>query len=278
MRDRLVQHPRVALLAAVVVTLAMAALWPAAVPVRADYRGPDENTSQAYGPLQGGHTYAATLNQSGSNPGDQDWYYFYVSRGGERLHWTVSNTNSPTACPRYECNVYATLEDASGHQLGGAGSSAGTSGVAPGTTQTIDWAYPRPGKYYIAFIGDGPTIAYQFGVTPADALSGSPPAGTSLALRAHQSGRELYFALLVPSGGARLVDGTVVGRLAGSRVVIGSLRRDHVAAGSRRFAIRLSRRGWRALQNGRRLRVTLVVTLTRPGGERLRARRVLVLR
>src|SRR5579884_2946582 len=81
---------------AVVVLLGMSLglLALATRPARADYQGPDENASQAYGPLQGAHTYSAMLNNSGSNPGDQDWYYFYVPAAGDHLQFTISNTSS----------------------------------------------------------------------------------------------------------------------------------------------------------------------------------------
>src|SRR5437588_11150846 len=161
----------VVLVAAIGISLGLAAL--ATRPARADYQGPDENASQAYGPIQGAHTYSAMLNNSGSNPDDQDWYYFYVPTAGDNLHFTIKNSSSACTPNRqsYYCHVYATLEDSSGNQVGGSNSSAGTSGALPGQTQSIDWTFSSPGKYYIAFIGDGDQLNYQFSVTPACGVS-----------------------------------------------------------------------------------------------------------
>lgn len=250
----------------------------------ADYQGPDENTGQAFGPLQGAHTYSATLNQSGGSPDDQDWYYYYVPAAGEQLHWTVSNTNAKSACPPYQCNVYATLEDSHGQQLGGNSSGAGTSGVPPGTTQTIDWTFTSPGKYYIAFIGDGPKISYQFSVTPATGVSATPPSGVpptppspgstpSLSLHAHQRGRAVDFSLMVPSGG-----GSLAAWLYQRASSAGSLHRARVVAGLHRFALRLTSRAWTLLGRRHRLSFTLRVKLTRSSGGAVRASKTLILR
>ena len=278
-RAPILRH-RAVIVAAVACMLTLGALAFGTHAVHADYQGPDENTSQAYGPLQGGYTYTATLNQGGSNPNDQDWYYYYVPTAGDRLHWTVSNTNSLSACPPYQCNVYATLEDSNGQQLGGGGSSAGTSGAAPGMTQTIDWTFQSPGKYYIAFVGDGPRIGYKFSVTPASGVSGSLPGSgggsSSLNLRAHQAGRDVDFSLVVPSGGGS-VDATLFATLGRSSFLAGSLHASHVQAGARHYAIRLDKRAWTALKKHHRLSVTLRVTSTPPGGQRLHASRTLVL-
>jgi hypothetical protein len=256
---------------------------------RADYRGPDENTSQAYGPLEGGSTYSAELNNNGSNPDDQDWYYFYVPRAGEQLNWTVSNTTATSACAPYGpyayCDVWATLEDSSGHQLGGDSSSAGTSGVGPGTTQHIEWTFTSPGKYFIAFIGGGDQLSYQFSVSPADGVSSSPPrsgttpSGTtpSLALAAHRARRFVDFSVSVPAGG-----GSLAARLyelaGGRRLRAGSLSRRHVGAGRRHYALELNASAWRVLRRRGRLTVVLDVALTETNGSRLRAARTLRLR
>ena len=258
----------------VLLATAAAILALAGGPVSADYQGPDDNTSQAFGPLEGGHSYSATLNKDGSKSGDQDWYYYYVPTAGVRLHWTVSNDNKVTDCPPYVCNLYATLEDVNGQQLGGGSSSAGTSGAAPGTTQTIDWTFKEPGKYYIAFVGDGPKIAYHFKVTPDDGVSSSPPGpggGTpSLKLSARQSGRDVAFGLVVPDGGGR-VDATVTARSVGSNFRAGSLHRSNVGSGSRHFAIRLGSRALAIVKKKGRLSVTLRVTVTPSGGQPIHA-------
>jgi hypothetical protein len=235
--------------------------------------------SQAYGPLQGALTYSATLNQGGGNPDDQDWYYFYVPAVGDKLHWTVSNTTALTGCtplgPNY-CNVYGTLVDSGGKQVGGDGSSAGTSGVGPSSTQSIDWTFKTPGKYYLAVVGDGDQLSYRFSVTPACGVSSTPSGagagttGSSLLLRAHQRGRDVDVSLVVPSCGgplgARLYTGA--GR---SLQTAGGKTLSHIAGGSVHFAIRLNSRAWTALEQQHRLTLTLRSALTLQNGKIVRA-------
>lgn len=238
------------------------ALGLATRPARADYpgHGPDENTSEAYGPLEGAHTYAATLNNNGSTPGDQDWYYFYVPKAGDKLHWTVSNTSSrcsPHLQPYY-CHVYATLEDSTGHQLGGSGSTAGTSGALPGQTQYINWTFTSPGKYYIAFVGDGDTLNYQFSVTPASGVS-------TLNLKSHQSRRNVDISLVIPSAGARVLARLFAGTGA-SRYVAGKLSRSDVPKGPVHYAVRLGSRTWTALKARHHMKLLLRVTVTLSSG------------
>jgi hypothetical protein len=270
---------RRALPALIAATLAV--LWVsafAATAARADYQGPDENASQAYGPLKGSSTYLATLNQSGGSPDDQDWYYYYVPTAGDHLHWTVSNTNAATACLPYQCNVYATLEDSNSQQLGGNNSSAGTSGVGPGQTQTIDWTFQTPGKYYVAFVGDGPRISYQFSVTPASGLSTTPPGAPkpSLHLSWHQRGRDVDISLRSPSSGARL-DARLYTGAGRTLKGAGELRRNQVPKGTDHYAIGLNSRAWSALKTRHRLTLTLRVTLTASAGVILRASQKVVM-
>jgi hypothetical protein len=249
---------------------------------RADYRGPDENMSQAYGPLQGALTYSATLNQGGGNPDDQDWYYFYVPAAGDKLHWTVSNTTALTGCTPlgpYYCNVYATLVDSGGKQVGGDGSSAGTSGVGPSSTQSIDWTFKTPGKYYLAITGDGDQLSYQFSVTPGSGVSSTPPVGggggsqprtSSLRLKAHQDGRDVDVSLVVPSSGAHL-DAHLYTGAGRSLQTAGGKTLKHLPAGSLHFAVELNSRGWAALKKHHRLTLTLRVTVTPVSGKVMQA-------
>jgi hypothetical protein len=249
---------------------------------RADYQGPDENRSQAFGPLQGAHSYSAMLNNSGSNPDDQDWYYFYVPAAGDKLHWSVSNTTAATACKPYGiyyCNVYATLEDSKG-QVGGSNSTAGTSGVGPGQTQSINWTFSSPGKYYIAFIGDGDQLSYQFSVTPASGVSSTPPGGggtPSLHLKAHQHRRFVDFSLVVPSAGASLVASLYRGT-GSNRRLVGRLQRTSLPKGAFSGAIRLKSGAWSLLKQRHRLTVHLSVVVRPKSGTALRASKKLVLK
>jgi hypothetical protein len=265
-RHSVVRRPRTAAFALLVLTslaVAVALLTLATRVARADYQGPDENTSEAYGPLHGDHTYAATLQADS----DQDWFYFYVPAAGDHLHWTVSNTTPVTGCKYgvYSCNVYATLEDPSGHQLGGANSSAGTSGVAPSTTQNIDWTFAAPGQYYLAVIGDSGQLSYQFSVTPASGLGNAPPGAgggvSSLHVKAHQHRRAVDISLVVPSSGARLNAGLY---MSANHLLqtAGRLRRTDLPRGSVEYAIELNALAWRALKKHHRLSLTLRVALT----------------
>jgi hypothetical protein len=255
---------------------ALAVVVFAARAAHADYRGPDENPSQAYGPLQGNYTYPASVQGS-----DQDWYYFYVPAAGDQLHWTVSNTTAITACPPSpgSCEVYATLEDSKGQQLGGADSSAGTSGVMPSTTQTIDWTFDAPGKYYLAVIGDGQPVSYQFSVTPASGLSSTPPGGgasaPSLHLTAKQHGRDVDVGLVVPSSGSRLDAHLYTGAGHSQRTAGGKVLAD-LQKGALHFTIALNSRTWSALQKHHRLTLMLRITLTPGGGAVVHASQKLI--
>jgi len=255
---------------------ALVALMLTTTRARADYQGPDENASEANGPITAGTPYSATLNQNGTNPDDQDWYSYNVSVAGEKLHWTVTNTSSgctPNPLSDY-CHVYATLEDASGNQLGGSNSSAGTAGALPGQTQTINWTFTSPGKYYIAFVGDGDVLGYRFSFT-----SSTPTVTPSLNLKAHQGvqRRFVVFSLTVPAGGARL-GALLHGQSNGTSFLAGTLGARNVGGGTRHLAIRLDNRAWSALTQHHRLSVTLNVTLTRSSAPRLEASRKLLLR
>jgi hypothetical protein len=257
------------------ISVGLAAL--ATQPARADYQGPDENASEAFGPIQGGHVYSAMLNNNGSNPDDQDWYLFYVPAAGDHLHFTIKNSSS-TCTPHpqsYYCHVYATLEDSSGNQVGGSNSSAGTPGALPGQTQYINWTFTSPGKYYIAFIGDGDQLNYQFSVTPACGVS-STPAFPPLNLTAHQQRRNVDIGLTSPCGGSKLVAHLYAG--AGSaRYVAGTLGRTGVPKGEVHYAIRLNSRAWNALGSHHRLTVAVRVVLTLSSGQVLHGSRKLVL-
>ena len=271
-RDRIIP---VALLAAIGISLGLLTLGTR--PARADYQGPDENASQANGPIQGGHTYSAMLNNSGSNPDDQDWYSFYVPTAGDHLHFTIKNTSS--ACrpnpASYYCHVYATLEDSSSHQVGGSNSSAGTSGALPGQTQSIDWTFSSPGKYYIAFIGDGDQLNYQFSVTPACGVS-STPSFPPLDLTAHQQRRDVDISLTNPCAGSKLLAHIYAGT-GSSRYVAGTLRRSAVPKGHVHYAIELSSRAWNALKKHHRLNIAVRVALTLSTGKTLHGSKKLVL-
>jgi hypothetical protein len=264
-----------ALLMAIGISLGLVAL--AAQRAGADFQGPDENASEAFGPIQGAHTYSAMLNNNGSNPDDQDWYFFYVPAAGDHLHFTIKNS-SPKCTPHpqsYYCHVYATLENSSGNQVGGSNSSAGTSGALPGQTQYINWTFTSPGKYYIAFIGDGDQLNYRFSVTPACGVS-SRPSFPPLDLTAHQQRRNVDISLTNPCAGSKLLAHLYAGT-GSSRYVAGTLQRSGIPKGDVHHAIQLDSRAWKALKKRHRLRVAVQVVLTLSSGQVLRGSHKLLL-
>jgi hypothetical protein len=248
---------------------------------RADYRGPDENPDQAFGPLAGGTNYSASVSGE-----DQDWFYYYVKNDGATLHWTVTNQTTLLNCLPlgiYYCNIYATLIGPDGKQLGGEGSSAGTSGVGPDSTQNIDWKYDQPGKYYIAIVGDGDTLNYQFSVTPASALTSTPPSGVgrsgrsgsqALHLSAHRSGRDVNVTLETPSAGAHVIGKLILptGAVAGRESV------RHLPKGRVQLPIPLRKKAWAMLKSKKHLTLTLNVTVSLPGGHLIQGTRAVSLR
>lgn len=258
----LIRHRSLAPLATIGIAVGLVAL--VSHTARADYQGPDENASQANGPIQGAHTYSAVLNNSGSNPDDQDWYSFYVPAAGDHLHFTIKNSSSAcTPHPQsYYCHVYATLEDSSSQQVGGSNSSAGTSGALPGQTQFIDWTFSSPGKYYIAFIGDGDQLNYQFSVTPACGVS-STPSLPPINLTAHQQRRNVDIGLSNPCAGSKLLARVYTGQ----GYLAGTLRRSALPKGEAQYAIPLNSRAWTALKKHHHLRVAVRVALTLSSGQ-----------
>jgi hypothetical protein len=247
---------------------------------RADYRGPDENASQAFGPIAGATNYAASVSGE-----DQDWFYYYVKNDGATLHWTVTNQTHLLNCNPTSgfCNIYATLIGPDGKQLGGEGSSAGTSGVGPDSTQTIDWKYDQPGKYYVAIVGDGNPLNYQFSVTPASALTNKAPSGIggggssgsqTLHLSAHRRGRDVNVTLQTPSAGAHVIGKLILpsGAVAGRK----SIR--HQPKGRVQLSIPLSNKAWATLKSKKHLKLTLNVTVSLPGGHLIQGTRTVSLR
>lgn len=137
-----------------------------AAPAAADLGGPDDSIATAYGPLVPGMTYeGAFVSET-----DVDYLAFDVTSPGQTLRFDVRNTVSPCLSPDLTgCPVYATLLDASGTQLGGEGSGAGTGPVTDDAPEeTVDWTFPEPGRFYVAMDsgGDDPTYAISYAVVP----------------------------------------------------------------------------------------------------------------
>jgi hypothetical protein len=127
---------------------------------------PNNSASEAYGPLSGGTTYNAAIE----NAQDQDWYVFYVS-GEQQMDVSLSNTGSDTYC-----FIEGQIQDEAGNQPVG-GDSAGQN-----ETVHLRWTSP-PGttKYYLVITHGsscsyGTADTYSFQVNPASALTTQPAA------------------------------------------------------------------------------------------------------
>lgn len=148
-----------------------------AAPAAADLGGPDDSIATAYGPLAPGTVYdGAFVSET-----DVDYLAFDVTAPGQTLRFDVRNTVSPCLSPDLTgCPVYATLLDASGTQLGGEGSGAGTGPVTDDAPEeTVDWTFPQAGRFYVAMDsgGDDPTYAISYAVVPP--APATPPGGGS---------------------------------------------------------------------------------------------------
>ena len=247
-----------ALRAALLLTVLLLLSAPAA---EADLYGPDDTFSQAYGPLQQQITYAAALR----TPGDLDYFYFNISRPGEALHITVRNTLQGCSNPDQNgCPLWATLLDATEHQLGGEGSTAGTGEVDYRSTDFIDWTFPQPGRYYIVLESSGDLPTYNLRLDPA--RSGvSLPVIRSVRVLSPQRGGTVR---------ARLVFGQSISRLeadllrtpGGSRV--GRVVRHRLGAGRYALAVRLNSAAARTtLRRTHRLRVALKIIARAASGD-----------
>jgi len=252
-----------------------------AAPVALSLAAGGDTRASATGPLRGDVDYTGTLKQGN----DQDWYFFYVPSAGDHLHWTVTNTTPKTQCVPpgvYGCHIYATLIDDNGKQVGGDNSSAGISGANPGETQTIDWTFDRPGRYYLGLNEDGDGGSYSFRVTPASGLSDSAPGAVqpggavqpALKVAATARGRTVSLRVTVPASGS-----TIRARLLRAGRSVGARTVKDARKGVTTFAVSLTKTTAAVLRRRHRLGVTLRVTLTPPGGGRVeRASRALTLR
>src|SRR5713226_10351756 len=273
------RRPAKALIAhlGVVVWLSVPALL-MAPPAEADLYGPDDSFSQAYGPLSQQVTHSGALR----SPGDLDYFYFEITRPGEALHFTVRNTLGSCSSPDQNgCPLWATLLDASEHQLGGEGSTAGTGEVDYGATDYIDWTFPQSGRYYLVLESSGDLPTYTLRLDPARPGSSGVPPGTPPALRS--------LRVLSPQRGstvrARLVFGQPISRLqadllrlpGGSRV--GRVVRHRLGRGSYALAVRVNSAAARStLRRVHRLRVALKVIVRSASGQTYSVTRGVTLR
>jgi hypothetical protein len=145
--------------------------------VAAHFNGtPNSTIASATGPVGGGTTYSGRF----ATPGDVDYYYFTTTKPNVTLHFTVRNTLA--SCHSGNCQLYATLIDTAGQQLGGEGSTAGTGPVGFAgsgyATDAIDWTFPTAGRYLLVFDSDGNLPSYRFSISPSDGLAPGISAST----------------------------------------------------------------------------------------------------
>ncbi|MGI8513034.1 MAG: hypothetical protein ACR2NH_10475 [Solirubrobacteraceae bacterium] len=143
--------------------------------VAAHFNGTSNSSiARATRPVGGGTTYSGRFATSG----DVDYYHFTTTRPNVTLRFTVRNTLA--SCNNGNCQLYASLIDPAGKQLGGEGSAAGTGPVgfagSDYATDTIDWTFPTAGRYLLVFDSDGDLPSYRFSISPPDGLAPGIPA------------------------------------------------------------------------------------------------------
>jgi hypothetical protein len=193
---------RIALaLAAWLLTCAVAAAgpWPLSAPAaRAAVYGfgaGDESIGEAQGPILPGVGYSGAFAAPAGQQ-DLDYLYFDVAQP-ETLRFEVLNTLPSASCTPYafpgsasepgfaetepSCWMWATLLEADGQQLGGAGSAAGTRGIEASSYEELQWTFVAPGRYYIVleseYYGERPSFRLSYGVVPAGGGGGAGGSG-----------------------------------------------------------------------------------------------------
>jgi hypothetical protein len=162
---------RAGLIVAIVVTVA-------GTPAQAHVGSTANGTIASAFPVGAGVTYAGHFGSAD----DVDYYAFDTTRDGVPVHVTVANTLQ--SCPGLGyCQIYATLTDAAGGQLGGEGSSAGTGPIGfTGSgydVDSIDWTLGAAGRYLLVVDSDGDLPTYQFRIDPPDAAISAPSGATT---------------------------------------------------------------------------------------------------
>jgi hypothetical protein len=122
--------------------------------------------------------------------------------------------------------------------------------------------------------GWGPADVPAGGSPPPAAPATPPAAHAGLAVTARQSGRAVRVRLQVGAAGS-----TVRVRLTGTRRrIVGAAVRRHAQAGTLTLRVPLNRRGRAALSHARRLKLSVSVSVTPPGGSPATAVRAVTLR
>jgi hypothetical protein len=150
--------------------LATVVLIAAAAPAMAQADGPcsqpDENVTQACGPLAGGTTYVGTIQTSN----DEDFFYFYTS--GEVPFDLAATNTGPDSC----FGPHVELRDSDGKLIAQIYDLQN-----PNDTRHIRYTAPDRARYFVHVYADniggcsGPNATYQFRIDPASSLTSLPP-------------------------------------------------------------------------------------------------------
>ena len=256
--------PCLAFLLALIIASAAA---PAAV---AHFHGTaNSSISTATGPIGAGVTYSGQFAGSG----DVDYYYFVTTRDNVTLHFSIRNTLS--SCPGGgNCQIYATLVNTAGQQLGGEGSAAGTGPIGYAgsgySSDTIDWTFGPAGRYILVFDSDGGTPTYQFRIDPSnDVAPGIPATGLgplfrSLSVASLQHTTRVLARLSLLQGGAT-VRLELVRSVRGRAVLAGHVTRSGVPSGRVALRVPLNASARAVVRASGRLRLSLRVRVTARG-------------
>jgi hypothetical protein len=229
----------------------------------------NSSISTAAGPVGSGITYAGRFG----NMADVDYYYFTTTRDNAQLHFTVRNTLA--SCRKgSNCQIYATLIDPAGKQLGGEGSAAGTGPVGYAgsgySTDSIDWTFGPAGRYLLVFDSDGDLPSYEFDISPADGIAaGTPlappgPLFRALSVPSPQKGPRVAVAFTnLQAGATARVD--LFRTVRRHAVAAGHTSRHGLAAGRISLRAMLNTAARAALANASTLRVTVRTTVSAPG-------------
>lgn len=244
----------------VLAALCAAASLVSAAPAGADVSGPDESTASAYGPIRSGSTIPGQLQDSS----DVDYIAFDVIAAGQAVHFDVTNEVHGCSDPSGSgCPIWATLMTASDQQVGGDSSSAGTGAMTEYyPTDTIDWTFTQPGRYYLLIESGGYPVPYSVSFTETPPPSSTPARPYfSLSLSSHQRGPAVRVRFR-----ARTPLRTASFRLLLHGRALGTLRLASPPVGARTVLVRLSRRGRTLLAHRHRLSLRLQVTASPAGG------------
>jgi uncharacterized cupredoxin-like copper-binding protein len=228
----------------------------------ANVNGQTANSQASAFPMTAGVTYSGDFQSQT----ETEYLSFQVPRAGTSLHFVLRNTTGSCVNPSSEtpCPVFGTLIDAHGQQVGGEGSSAGTSRIDAGKSGVIDWTFTQAGTYWVAVdsSGDFPTFSISYrDVTKVL---------TSLIARSTQRGTAVRAVAKVGRPCKRIVARLVRGSATLGKSVLRNVRTGRVP-----IKVPLNRAGRSLLARNHKLRLKLVVVATpTTGSSQTRSRTV----